>query len=715
MKGKLFYHALSFYNDIIYSGAVQSIVNREDRKKSIRFNQFVLLSLLVIFFSLAIYLYHRLYISAFINISAAYIFVLAYYFNNQKRQLNTARILSVVNVNLYLILLCYIEGFRAGDYLLFFPYFLALTFVVSIRRNFKELVIVYAITIYSLILAVILSPSVNDIELINDHLYTLLFGGNLIIAFLLTMVFSYAILRTHKEYEEGTLQEKKFGDTIYNTSLDGVFIIYAQTNMIASCNRRAQELFQVQKIAEIEGTSIEQWFDEDQLSRFYASRSSLSARKDNWQGELSFTTKLGKTFPAFVSLAAFRYKDIPYLKLSILDVTDMKMTEFELMKAKEQAEVAVKVKSRFLSNMSHELRTPLNGIIGATHLLLQEEHSGLQQPHLETLQYSAEHMMKLVNDILDFNKMEAGKMELHMAPVNLQLFIRKVAAQFAVQMARKHLTFNIDAGEWLDIEVMTDETRLNQVLSNLLANAIKFTEKGSVTLGLRKVTGTNSRMNLQFIVQDTGIGIPANKHREIFDSFTQADIDTTRKYGGTGLGLAITRKLIEKFNSRLFLESEPGKGSVFHFTIELALCGQSQQSVSATPLKEKVPLTGYHVLIAEDNPVNLMVARKFLSKWGLQTTEAPNGLEALKAFKKGSFDILLIDLEMPEMDGSACVREIRKIDGHVPIMAFTAAVYDNMYDDLLQKGFTDFIHKPFRPEELHQKIEDLIQLRGKRA
>jgi PAS domain S-box-containing protein len=712
MKGKLFYLAWSIYRDIVYSGLDDSIVNKDQRKKIVRFNQFVVLALLVNFFSVIIYFYNKLYISALINITSAYIFLLAFYFSSKGR-LEVGRILSIVNVNLYLIVISYIEGLRAGEYFLFFPYFLVLTFVVSIRRSYKELVIVYAITIYSLILSIIVSPNVNDIETINDALYKSLYNSNLAISFFLTTVFSYAILRVNKDNEVAILQEKRFGDIIYNTSLDGVFIMFTQSNIVASCNQRALDLFEAKEHREIEGTHIDNWFDEEHIKQFNSIEEAVAGVTQNWQGELSFTTKNGKTFPAYVSVASFHYKETKYIKISILDISNVKMTEFELMKAKENAEAAAKVKTRFLSNMSHELRTPLNGIIGASNLLLQEDHLPDQEAHLDILKYSSEHMMVLINDILDYNKIEAGKLELANSPVNIKQFVNRVATQFAGQVTAKGLRFVTDIDDRVNLELMTDETRLNQVLSNLLSNAIKFTHAGNITLAVRQIFASSTTATLQFIVRDSGIGIPANKHKEIFDSFTQADVNTTRKYGGTGLGLSITKKLINKFNSELMLESEEGKGSTFHFTVEWPINENRKLYINEERTKQLSSLAGTHVLLAEDNPVNLAVAKRFLQKWGVTVTEAVNGREAVDKFRQGLFDLLLIDLEMPEMDGATALREIRKIDSNVPILAFTAAVYDNIHADLIQKGFTDFIHKPFRPEDLHSKIS--LQVHAKRA
>lgn len=706
MKAKILYLAWAIYRDIVYSGLDEHI-SRDQRKKIIRFNQFVFLALLVNLLCVISYFYHSLYISALINITSAYFFLVAYYLNSRRR-LEIGRIVSVINVNLYLIVISYVEGWRAGEYLLFFPYFLVLTFVVSIRRNYKELVLVYALTVASLVLCFKISPMTNDIQIMSDILYTRLSNTILSISFIVTIIFSYAILRVNKDNEVAILEEKKFGDTIYNTSLDAVFIIFSQSNIVASCNNRALELFGVKDKREIEGTHIENWFDEDHIKKFSSIEQEISSESRNWQGELAFNTKDGQIFFGYVSVVPFAYKDVRYTKVSILDISNVKMAEFELMKAKEKAETASKVKSRFLSNMSHELRTPLNGIIGASNLLLQEEHLGSQKSHLDILKFSSEHMMLLISDILDFNKIEAGKLELSEMPVNMLEFTKKVISQFEGQITVKGLQFKKEIDERLDIELITDETRLYQILSNLLSNSIKFTNEGSISIEAKKLFSSSTKATIQYIVRDTGIGIPKEKHKEIFDSFTQADINTTRKYGGTGLGLAIIKKLISMFNSELFLESEEGKGSMFYFTVELKINENRKMYINEEKAKSLRMLTGVKVLIAEDNPVNLSVAKRFLSKWGIEVHEATNGREALEKFKANDYDVLLIDLEMPEMDGATAVKEIRRINNAIPAVAFTAAVYDNMQADLLQKGFTDFIHKPFRPEDLHSKISFLV-------
>jgi signal transduction histidine kinase/CheY-like chemotaxis protein len=595
MKKKIVYLGWLIYRDILYSG-IDGATSKEQSKKIIRMNQFVVLALLVNFFSVLTYFINSLYISALINITSAYFFLLAYYFNSKKK-LEIGLIISVINLNLYLVVVSYIEGLKAGTYMFYFPYFLVLTFVVSIGKHFKGWITLYSITVVSALLCFSISPQTNGaVQVISETLYGKLYSSNLLAAMALTLIFSYAILRTNRTNEAAILKEN-----------------------------------------------------------------------DN-----------------------------------------LRKTELELLKAKKKAEVAANAKSRFLSNMSHELRTPLNGIIGVSNLLQQENYLPHQKQSLDILRYSSEHMMILINDILDYHKIEAGRLELDMRPINLMQFMNRIINQFAGQVQAKGLQFNTAVDIHLDNEMFTDDTRLNQILSNLLSNAIKFTETGSISLTAKQLYSTSEKATVQFVVKDTGIGIPEVKHSEIFRSFTQADIDTTRKYGGTGLGLTISKRLINMFNSELMLKSQEGKGSEFFFTVVLKINQDSRLYIEEDQSRQLTSLEGVRILIAEDNKVNMSIAKRFMTKWGIEVDEAVNGREAVERFRNGSYDLMLIDLEMPEMDGPSALREIRRFNRDVPAMAFTAAVYDNMENDLMKKGFIDYIHKPFRPEVLHNKIATLI-------
>ena len=707
MSNYLLLTCKSFYEDVVYSGLGKepSIPNR---KQIVRFNQFILLILVANFVCVISYFCYGLYISALINLSAAYIFIMAYQVNLRRHYL-VARMLSVLNLNLYLAVMNYMEGLRAAEYFYYWPYFLVITFIVSFKRSLLELSFAYTVTILSLWFCYTQCPQENHYQVHITNMFTKLHDSNLVISMVLTAFFSYAIIRINRNNELAILKEKQFVDTIYNTSLDGVFILDAEALIITDCNSRAVELLEIDDKKDVVGASMESLFTREHIKIFRNIRQNTEGTEKGWQGELSFTSKKDNTVFAYVNVVPFVDDTHHFWKISILDLSEIKMTKFELMKAKQKAEVASQAKTRFLSNMSHELRTPLNGIIGTSNLLLQEDYLPEQKSHLDVLKMSSEHMMVLINEILDFNKIESGKVELENVPVNIRALMRKLEAQFSGQVQDKGLTFLIDVDEKLEAEYLTDETRLNQVLSNLLSNSIKFTHQGFITLGARKISSSSKKSMIQFMVKDTGIGIPTHKQQEIFESFTQADTDTTRKYGGTGLGLAITKRLVGIFSGELMLDSQEGLGSTFYFSVELEVNENAKQYINDEKVKKLPSFGQIRVLMAEDNAVNMSVARKLLNKWGVEVHEAVNGREAVEKFRKGMYELVLIDLEMPEMDGVTALSEIRKMDRDIPAIAFTAAVYEDMRADLIRKGFMEVVPKPFRPEELHKKISMLIK------
>ena len=402
-----------------------------------------------------------------------------------------------------------------------------------------------------------------------------------------------------------------------------------------------------------------------------------------------------------------------YVVLRLLDakekrnkkqIASLVQAEIEITQAKDRAEKAAAAKTRFMSNMSHELRTPLNAIIGTTHLL-QQEHEQLQKDeHFSILLDSSRHMLHLVNEVLDFNKLDEGRLELLLAPFDLSEMLQQAAGTVTTTIRQKNISLSLDTGTLpKDKKVVGDEMRLKQVILNLLSNAAKFTEAGSVTLRVQVNHLTDTIANIYFAVVDTGIGIPPEKLHLIFDSFTQADAETTRKYGGSGLGLSICKELVRKMGGQLQVNSQPGRGSTFYFNLTLSV----QPSTVTAPEEQSnsiKKLTGVKILLVEDNAVNMKIARRFLHSWGATLSIAENGRIGWELFQQGSYDLLLIDLEMPLMDGKTLLAQIRKINKDIPAIAFTAAVYDNMYDDLQQHGFNGFLRKPFHPDEMHRNI-----------
>ncbi len=377
-------------------------------------------------------------------------------------------------------------------------------------------------------------------------------------------------------------------------------------------------------------------------------------------------------------------------------------TQEKLIAAREASERANKAKSDFLSNMSHELRTPLNGIIGSTNLLMHEQASLSQKKYYEVLQHSSDHMLHLINHILDFSKIKEGKIHLDRNVFNMREMVAKLCGVYQVQNTNEAVVFNFKIDEDLNKMVISDDLRLKQVLVNLLSNAFKFTKKGSIDLTVTTVEQTENNMTVQFAVKDTGVGIQPEQLDKIFDSFEQADSSTTRNFGGTGLGLSISKQLVNLFNAELEVESKVGKGSTFYFTITVDVDHAAQnEKVDYGELKD---LTGFKILVAEDNTVNMFVLKTFLKKWKVDYVDVTNGVDALNNYQKQDFDLVLMDLEMPEMDGYTALKEIRKQGSKIPVIAFTAALYDGMQGDLLGKGFNDYIHKPFNPTDLYNKI-----------
>ena len=398
------------------------------------------------------------------------------------------------------------------------------------------------------------------------------------------------------------------------------------------------------------------------------------------------------------------------LVLTVLrDITQRKQDEQALIKAKESAEQASKAKADFLSTMSHEMRTPMNAVVGMTHLLMEDVSDPEQRENVNILKFSAENLMALIDDILDFNKIDSGKVEFEHIRFRLPELIKKVHQSFGYQSQQKNLKLNLYLDPNLPELVIGDPNRLSQVLGNLTNNAIKFTEKGSVTIGCHVMQSANGKATLRFSVRDTGIGIEPEKTLSIFQAFTQARSDITRKYGGTGLGLAIIKKLLELQNSTIQVKSQPGKGSEFYFALSFPVA--KDETVEEEVNFEKTGFTslkGIKVLVVDDLELNFKVVRKFLDRWELKYDYARNGFEAIEKVQDHHFDVVLMDLQMPEMDGYEATKRIRKLEApeknQIPIIALTASALLEIRKKVYENGMDDFITKPIKPTDLYMKL-----------
>jgi signal transduction histidine kinase/ActR/RegA family two-component response regulator len=705
MKTNMLDDIVSFPKTILESG-IREYTSLERQKNILRLNLFLSFVLGLVLISLSFNFFNELYISACVNLGGALLLSIAFFLNKDGHY-KASKVLGIFTTDLYLFAISYVEGLKSGQYLLFFPILLALIFMLDIRRNQAEVIFTAVITMFTTAMIFILAPYQNKMQKIAPELFSGLFSTNLSLSLLLTSVFAYLILKTLEKHENKIMEEKQLSDTIYDTSLDAVFIVNASSLQIIDCNKRALEVFGKSAKQEINGLAVESLLGKQVQEHVLSANKNSFTRNSPWYGNMDFVRNEEVIFFAYVNIVPFHHRHNLYCKISILDITEIKIAEFEILKAKEKAEKAAQVKSRFLSNMSHELRTPLNAIIGTSNILLQEEYLPEQRQYFDVLRHSSGHMLNLINDILDFSKLEARKMEMGNTSFNLKKFMTNALNPFMAGSSQGQVAFILDVDDSLDQETIGDEMRLNQVINNLLSNAKKFTEQGSITISAREEKRNGDNLQIRFSVRDTGIGIPGNKVRQIFESFEQADTETTRKYGGTGLGLAISKAIVSRMGGELKVTSEPGKGSEFFFTIEMKVSHNQRSYVNEESLKVLKDLDGTRILMAEDNPINMLVAKRFLMKWKVEVDEALNGVQALEMFSRNTYDLLLIDLEMPEMDGTQAVAEIRKTDTDIPIIAFTAAVYDNMHEDLLKKGFTDFMPKPFRPEELHKKILQL--------
>jgi signal transduction histidine kinase/DNA-binding response OmpR family regulator/HAMP domain-containing protein len=396
---------------------------------------------------------------------------------------------------------------------------------------------------------------------------------------------------------------------------------------------------------------------------------------------------------------------------TILDIDERKKFEQELINAKEIAEHATRIKSLFLSNMSHEMRTPMNAIIGLSDLLVEEKLEHSQQEKIYSIKHSGENLLKIINEILDFSKVEAGKVTLEQIDFELEQVLNGVHRTLDFKAKAKGLLFETKFDNDVPKHLVGDPYRLNQILLNLVGNAIKFTSQGFVKIDVSLNTKNSTHVKINFCVQDSGIGIESDKQHLIFESFSQAQNDHSRKYGGTGLGLTITKKLIELLGGELTLESEHNKGSIFKFSLPFIIGEVKTNHLTVEPQKIQ-SLDGLNLLLVEDNAMNQYVAFQILKKWNVKVEAAINGKHALAILEKRDFDVILMDLQMPEMDGYETTELIRNssskvLNHYIPIIAVSADAFEETKEKAIAIGMNGFVTKPINKQELFDVLAEV--------
>ncbi|MFN4008242.1 MAG: PAS domain S-box protein [Chitinophagaceae bacterium] len=531
----------------------------------------------------------------------------------------------------------------------------------------------------------------------------------------LTLVLGWGIDITDRKEIERRIQlnEKKYRD-IFNYS-QAIIATHNIEGYILSTNPAMLETLGYAE-SEILGKNIQDFIPEEDTLLFEDTYLNTILVNKKQKGLMRVYRKDGsKAYLLYQNYLLDNPGEEPYIISFAQDVTDRIKVEKELKEAKRVSEETARIKERFLANMSHEIRTPMNGILGITKLLQKSTNlTEEQSDYLKIIQDCSRNLINIINDILDLEKIGSGNIEFEKVPFDLVDSLNTNIKLFRVTAEMKNISMQFENKLGNKLEVLGDPTRFSQIINNLLSNAVKFTHKGGISVTGSIIQEQGDQITVQISVKDTGIGIDQNKLIKIFQPFTQAYPETARKYGGTGLGLAITRNLLDMQGGKIWVESHVKEGSTFHFTLPYKRTNSLQKQMQSTIQTEVVNKLGtLKVLLAEDNPINQMLATRILDYWGFVTEIANDGKEAIAKVTQGDFDLILMDIQMPEMNGLEATRAIRSLNDpsikNIPIIALTANALKGEESQYFDAGMNGYLIKPFKENELYDVIASVIK------
>ncbi|NJN46524.1 MAG: response regulator [Candidatus Competibacteraceae bacterium] len=564
----------------------------------------------------------------------------------------------------------------------------------------------------------------QELHAIVVYLMGILFCGTIIVLLLVWQMRTTARETFGRQQAQDAFQQSEARFRIITeTSPAAILISRLSDGKILFCNPAASELILMPQQALLGRLDRDLYCQEKERRALIQVVQSQGRIRNN---EISFNRADNTTFWGLTSADLLDLDGQSAMLLVIVDITERKYAEQALRQAKDAAEAANRAKSDFLANMSHEIRTPMNAIVGMTDLVLDSELTEEQREYLSLVKSSVDALLIIINEILDFSKIEAGRLCLNTTAFQLRTLLAETVKALTVRAEQTGLKVCCSIAPDVPDAVIGDPGRLRQILINLFGNAIKFTESGEIQLQVTAESGTADQIILRFAVQDTGIGIPIDKQQVIFAPFTQAEGFATRRFGGTGLGLAICKHLVDMMGGRIWVESEPGKGSTFFFTVDFE---RQPAVVEATHAEMPTPLPDVEsriaepkhrsdpnqrtlsVLLAEDNPINQLLAVTVLEKQGHRVSVVHNGLEAVALHEQNHFDVILMDIQMPEMDGFQATALIRahesRTDRHTPIVAMTAHAMKGDRELCLAKGMDDYIAKPVKAAQLVELLGNI--------